>query len=112
MRMLAAAVAQLRDVVESVSRCEELVEQGDIEDAADELEEVEKLMAGEKASDRPADDDDDDDDDEKHLPRKPIDLRGLKALDGASDDLAMLRQRIGMGYETRERPTRRSTRSC
>lgn len=94
-RMLAAAVAQLRDVVESVSRCEELVEQGDIEDAADELEEVEKLMAGEKASDRPVDDD------EKDLPRRPIDLRGLKALDGASDDLAMLRQRIGMGYETR-----------
>jgi vacuolar protein sorting-associated protein 54 len=94
-RMLAAAVAQLRDVVESVSRCEELVEQGDIEDAADELEEVEKLMAGEKASDHPPEDD------EKDLPRKPIDLRGLKALDGASDDLAMLRQRIGMGYETR-----------
>lgn len=94
-RMLAAAVAQLRDVVDSVSRCEELVEQGDIEDAADELEEVEKLMAGEKASDRPTEDD------EQDLPRKPIDLRGLKALDGASDDLAMLRQRIGMGYETR-----------
>lgn len=94
-RMLAAAVAQLRDVVESVSRCEELVEQGDIEDAADELEEVEKLMAGEKASDHPAEDD------EKEFPRRPIDLRGLKALDGASDDLAMLRQRIGMGYETR-----------
>lgn len=94
-RMLAAAVAQLRDVVDSVSRCEELVEQGDIEDAADELDEVQKLMAGEKASDRPAEDD------EKDLPRKPIDLRGLKALDGASDDLAMLRQRIGMGYETR-----------
>ncbi|KAJ5381940.1 uncharacterized protein N7496_004368 [Penicillium cataractarum] len=94
-RMLAAAVAQLRDVVESVSRCEELVEQGDIEDAAEELEEVENLMAGEKASDRPAEGD------EKDLPRKPIDLRGLKALDGASEDLAMLRQRIGMGYETR-----------
>ncbi|KAJ5563021.1 Vacuolar protein sorting-associated protein 54 [Penicillium sp. DV-2018c] len=94
-RMLAAAVAQLRDVVESVSRCEELVEQGDIEEAADGLEEVDKLMAGEKTSDRAAAKD------EEGAPRRLIDLRGIKALEGASDDLAQLRQRIGMGYETR-----------
>ncbi|KAJ5146456.1 Vacuolar protein sorting-associated protein 54 [Penicillium bovifimosum] len=94
-RMLAAAVAQLRDVVESVSRCEGLVEQGEIEEAADGLEEVEKLMAGEKTSDRAASKD------EEGLPRRLIDLRGIKALEGASDDLAQLRQRIGMGYETR-----------
>ncbi|KAJ5114047.1 Vacuolar protein sorting-associated protein 54 [Penicillium angulare] len=94
-RMLAAAVAQLRDVVESVSRCEQLVEQGDIEVASDELEEVERLMAGEKVSDRP-------DGDEHHdLPRRAVDLRGLKALEGASEDLSHLRQRIGAGYETR-----------
>lgn len=94
-RRLAAAVAQLRDVVESVSRCEELVEQGDIEVAADELDEVERLMSGEKISDRPAEEN------EKDLPRQPFDLRGLKALEGASEDLTLLRQRIGMGYETR-----------
>jgi vacuolar protein sorting-associated protein 54 len=94
-RMLAAAVAQLRDVVESVSRCEGLVEQGDIEEAADGLEEVEKLMAGEKTSGRAAAKD------EEGAPRRLIDLRGIKALEGASDDLAQLRQRIGMGYETR-----------
>jgi vacuolar protein sorting-associated protein 54 len=94
-RMLAAAVAQLRGVVESVSRCEELVEQGDIEVAADELEEVDKLMAGEKNSGRPSEQVEND------LPRQAIDIRGLKALEGASDDLAMLRQRIGMGYESR-----------
>lgn len=94
-RRLAAAVAQLRDVVESVSRCEELVEQGDIEVAADELDAVERLMSGEKTSDRPADED------EKDLPRQAVDLRGLRALDGASEDLTLLRQRIGMGYETR-----------
>lgn len=94
-RMLAAAVAQLRDVVESVSRCEGLVEQGDIEEAADGLEEVERLMAGEKVSDRSASQD------EEGSPRRIIDLRGIKALEGASDDLSQLRQRIGMGYETR-----------
>lgn len=94
-RMLAAAVAQLRDVVESVSRCEELVEQGEIEEAADRLEEVEKLMAGENVSDRAPSED------EEGEPRRIVDLRGIKALEGASDDLAQLRQRIGMGYETR-----------
>ncbi|OQE35410.1 hypothetical protein PENCOP_c013G03102 [Penicillium coprophilum] len=94
-RMLAAAVAQLRGVVESVSRCEELVEQGEIEEAADGLEEVEKLMAGEKLSDHAVSGD------EEGGHRRIIDLRGIKALEGASDDLAQLRQRIGMGYETR-----------
>ncbi|KAJ5737705.1 Vacuolar protein sorting-associated protein 54 [Penicillium malachiteum] len=93
-RMLAAAVAQLRDVVESVSRCEELVEQGDIEVASDELEEVERLMSGEKVSERPTEAED-------TGPRRAIDLRRLKALDGAAEDLSHLRQRIGMGYETR-----------
>lgn len=94
-RMLGSAVAQLRDVVESVSRCEGLVEQGDIEEAADGLEEVEKLMAGEKLPARAASED------EEGAPRRIIDLRGIKALEGSSDDLAQLRQRIGMGYETR-----------
>lgn len=94
-RMLGAAVAQLRDVVESVSRCEGLVEQGDIEEAADGLEEVEKLMAGEKLPDPAASED------EEGAPRRIIDLRSIKALEGSSDDLAQLRQRIGMGYETR-----------
>lgn len=93
-RMLADAVAQLRDVVESVSRCEDLVEKGDIEDAADGLEEVERLMAGEHISDHL-------DEDDESRPRKPMDLRGIKALEGATDDLAQLRYRIGMGYESR-----------
>ncbi|KAJ5702655.1 Vacuolar protein sorting-associated protein 54 [Penicillium malachiteum] len=93
-RMLAAAVAQLRDVVESVSRCEELVEQGEIEVASDELEEVERLMSGEKVSERPAETED-------PGQHRPIDLRRLKALDGAAEDLSHLWQRIGMGYETR-----------
>lgn len=91
-RMLADAVAQLRDVVESVSRCENLVERGNIEEAADGLEEVEKLMAGDHTTDRPED---------ESQQRKAVDLRGIKALEGATDDLAQLRYRIGMGYESR-----------
>ncbi|KAE8162781.1 Vps54-like protein-domain-containing protein [Aspergillus tamarii] len=94
-RLLADAVSQLREVVQSVSRCEELVENGDIEEAADNLEEVERLMAGETISGSPAGVD------SQEHPRKAIDLRRLKALEGASDDLAQLRTRIGMGYESR-----------
>ncbi|KAH8430666.1 uncharacterized protein LDX57_008329 [Aspergillus melleus] len=95
-RMLADAVSQLRDVVQSVSRCEELVDNGEIEEAADGLEEVERLMSGDFVVDRPSEDDE-----TREQPRKAIDLRRLKALEGASDDLAQLRYRIGSGYEAR-----------
>lgn len=95
-RMLADAVSQLLDVVQSVSRCEELVDNGNIEEAADGLEEVEKLMAGEYTLASSGDADE-----SQEHPRRPIDLRRLKALDGAADDLAQLRNRIGVGYETR-----------
>lgn len=92
-RMLADTVAQLREVVESVSRCEDMAERGDIEEAADGLDEVEKLMAGEQISGGEGDD-------QEHT-RKAVDLRRIKALEGAADDLSQLRYRIGMGYETR-----------
>lgn len=95
-RMLADAVGQLREVVDSVSRCEELVEKGDIEEAADGLEDVEKLMAGERTSNRASEGDE-----SSGQPRRLIDLRRIKALEGASDDLAQLRYRIGTGYESR-----------
>ncbi|PLB42249.1 vacuolar protein sorting-associated protein 54 [Aspergillus candidus] len=95
-RLLANAVSQLRDVVESVARCEELVDNGEIEEAADGLEEVERLMAGETTSDRPREGDE-----SPGTPRKAIDLRKLKALEGASNDLSLLRFRIGSGYESR-----------
>ncbi|CAK44375.1 hypothetical protein CBS115989_9045 [Aspergillus niger] len=94
-RMLADAVSQLRDVVQSVSQCEELVETGKIEEAADGLEEVERLMAGEYTPGSS------EGNEKQEQSRKAIDLRKLKALEGASDDLAHLRYRIGTGYESR-----------
>ncbi|OXV09025.1 hypothetical protein Egran_03211 [Elaphomyces granulatus] len=94
-RRLADAVAQLREVVESVAECKEMIERGYIEEAMDGLDEVERLMAGETTSRQRS----------AVLtseePRKLIDLRGIKALEGASDDLAQLRSRIGMGYEAK-----------
>lgn len=95
-RKLADAVAQLHEVVESVADCEELVEKGEIEEAMEALDEVERLMAGEQVSRRRGKDDS-----AQEEQRQNIDLRGLKALQGASEDLAKLRQRIGMGYESR-----------
>lgn len=93
---LTDTVGQLREVVESFFRCDKLVESGSIEEAIDSLEGVEKLIAGEPISNH-----DGEDDKPPEQMRKPIDLRKIKALEGASDDLAHLRYRIGMGYEDR-----------
>ena len=95
-RKLYDAVQQLRDVVDGVARCEDQVDQGEIEEALQGLENVERLIAGgqlgptrlDANQDRPA---------EGNL----ADLRGIKALDGASAEIASLRQRIGKSFEAR-----------
>ncbi|KAK2732870.1 hypothetical protein FQN55_003877 [Onygenales sp. PD_40] len=94
-RKLADAVSQLKEIIASVSQCEDMVEKGEIEEALDELDHVERLMAGEQSPSR------EDRTGQSHLPDKLIDLRGIKALEGASDDLGQLRYRIGVGYERR-----------
>ncbi|KKZ61202.1 hypothetical protein EMCG_04157 [[Emmonsia] crescens] len=95
-RKLADAVCQLKEIITCVSQCERMVENGDIENALDELDHVERLTAGEqipmKREDRPS---------QSQLPETLIDLRGIKALEGASHDLGQLRYRIGVGYERR-----------
>ncbi|OJD16000.1 hypothetical protein AJ78_03792 [Emergomyces pasteurianus Ep9510] len=96
-RKLADAVHQLKEIITCVSQCEQMVENGDIENALDELDNVEKLTAGEqiatKREDRTSG--------QSQLPETLIDLRGIKALEGASHDLDQLRYRIGMAYERR-----------
>lgn len=94
--MLADAVAQLREVVDLVYRCEELIKQGEIEQVTDGLKEVERLMSRDQPSNRASEDGE-----APEQPKHKIDLRRLKALQGASDDLAQLRYRISMGYESR-----------
>ena len=95
-RKLGNAVQQLSDVVDGVARCEDQVDQGDIEEALHGLAKVERLIAG-----------------EQFLPTRLdvrestsgqgnlVDLRGIKALDGASAEIASLRQRIGKSFEAR-----------
>jgi vacuolar protein sorting-associated protein 54 len=90
-RQLAEAASQLRAIVESVTECEDMVETGDVEEALDRLDDVERLMAGRQTIRN------------DHLGGMSslYDLRGIRALDGALDDLAQLRFRIGKAYETR-----------
>ena len=95
-RKLGDAVQQLREVVKGVARCEDQVDQGDIEEALQELANVERLMAGGQleptglgANEATAG--------RENL----VDLRSIKALDGASAEITSLRQRIGKSFETR-----------
>ena len=97
MRRLGDAVKQLNDVVGAVANCEEQVDNGQIEDALKGLTRVERLIAGDyqdwrlKPMINTAADE----------PRKLVDLRGVKALDGADRDIQTLRHRIGKGFESR-----------
>lgn len=93
-RKLGDAVQQLRDVVEAVAHCEEQVEQGDIEDALKGLADAERLIAGEREAPKGQPHD-------REKPPALLDLRGIKALESADEDIALLRRRIGKGFETR-----------
>jgi vacuolar protein sorting-associated protein 54 len=97
MRKLGDAVEQLREVVESVTQCEKQVDRGEIEAALKGLSNVESLIAGDSAELLAG-----------GLPHNGpchranfIDLRGIKALEGASTDIALLRKRIGRQFEAR-----------
>jgi vacuolar protein sorting-associated protein 54 len=91
-RQLAQAIMQLELVVSDVRQCDERVRAGEVDRALDTLEGVEKLIAGRDVSVV----------EERETPSLPLrDLRRLKALEGASDDLKQLRFRIGKAYETR-----------
>ncbi|KAL8936053.1 MAG: hypothetical protein Q9216_005129 [Gyalolechia sp. 2 TL-2023] len=94
MRKLGDAVQQLRDVVDAVAHCEEQVEQGDIENALKGLAVVEGMIAGERDAPKGQRHDRDD-------RAALIDLRGIKALESADEDIGLLRRRIGKGFETR-----------
>ena len=94
-QLLAEAIQQLKEIVTSVTECEEKVERDDIEDALDSLDDVEDMMAGVQGRHKRKD--------AHRLPYDPPlrDLRRIKALQGASDDLSRLRFRIGRGFESR-----------
>ena len=93
---LGNAVQQLQQIVDLMACCEEQVDQGDVDNALGELANVESLIEGQprpfesngyQTQTLPS----------EHL----IDLRGIKALEGASGDITSLRRRIGKTFEAR-----------
>ena len=89
---LAEAMMQLEDIVDALHECEDMVEKGEIDDALDDLDDVERLIMGKSKWHK------EDREDQKYRRR---DLRSLKALQGSFEDLKHLRFRIGRGYEGR-----------
>ncbi|KAH8888900.1 Vps54-domain-containing protein [Thozetella sp. PMI_491] len=83
LQQLHDAVLQLREIVEGVAICESLVDSGEVEQALDHIDNLEKLIAGHEGP--PG--------------RQLIDLRGATALKGVSNDLYTLHYRIGNAYE-------------
>ena len=95
-RKLGDAVQQLLDVVNGVARCEDQMDQGEIEEALHGLANVERLIAGGQVESIRLDAN-------EATPGRGslINLRGIKALDGASAEITSLRQRIGKSFEER-----------
>lgn len=84
-RKLKETVAQLQRIVDSVKDLEGKVDGREFETAIQGLDQVEGMISGRPIKGEP----------------HGNDLRGVKALEGVSNDLSLLRSRIGKGYETR-----------
>lgn len=89
LKQLHDAVSQLRDVARGVTVCESLVDLGEADSALDNIDALEKLIAGEASATTAS---------SSYTIR---DLRGATALRGVNDDLDTLRLRIGKTYESR-----------
>ncbi|AEO62871.1 bb161ebc-7d62-479c-8044-f02721616bb3 [Thermothielavioides terrestris] len=87
-KQLHDAVMQLREIVDGLAVCESLVDAGEANEALDNIDNLEKLMAGEPTGGN-------------NLDIQLRDLRGATALQGVSSDLDTLRLRIGRTYEAK-----------
>lgn len=96
---LGQATAQVQLVVDRIVHCEDLVENGEYEDAADTIISIDRLIAGqpEPISKTGGKDQANGELQDQEL----IDLRDLKALQGLSGGMRQLQFRIGKGFETR-----------
>jgi vacuolar protein sorting-associated protein 54 len=97
LRKLTDATDQLQCIVQGLSHCEELVDQGELDLAIRRLDVTERLISGslETVDNTPlfwiA----------SPVPSNIIDMRNLKALDGVDDGISQLKSRIGKGFEAR-----------
>ncbi|KAH6640951.1 Vps54-like protein-domain-containing protein [Chaetomium tenue] len=87
-KQLHETVMQLREIVNAVGVCESLVDGGQVDEALDNIDAVENLMAGEVSG-------------TNQLSIQLRDLRGATALQGVSSDLDTLRLQIGKSYEAK-----------
>lgn len=90
LKQLGDAVQQLKRVVESLRTCESLVDSGEVEKALNAMDDLEKLIAGETQGTKP-----------EYNVIQLRDLRGATALQGVTNDLDVLRSRIGKTFESR-----------
>lgn len=97
MRKLGDTVRQLSRVLEAVAHCEEQIDKGEIENALQKLNDIERLIKG-RLEDSPSHE-------VERSSRQSkdtlFDLRGVNALEGIVSDMAQLRKRIGKEFETR-----------
>ncbi|KAL5628715.1 hypothetical protein BROUX41_002106 [Berkeleyomyces rouxiae] len=93
MQQLNDAVVQVRRVVEGLGYCEALVDSEQVDKALEAIQALELLIAGEK--DGPIGNE------PSYQPGAIIDLRNAVALGGISNDLNVLRCRVGKSFETR-----------
>ncbi|TAQ83861.1 hypothetical protein B7494_g7822 [Chlorociboria aeruginascens] len=91
LKMLGDAVEQLKRIVEAVGNCESLVDSGEVVEALDGIDALEKLVAGEESGKAASQD----------ASIALRDLRGATALQGVTHDLDTLRLRIGKVFETK-----------
>ncbi|KAI1455246.1 Vps54-domain-containing protein [Annulohypoxylon moriforme] len=92
LQQLNDAVKQLKEIVESVAACEELVDSGEVEKALASIDSLEKLIAGERIPPPKQDED---------HGYQLRDLRDAVALQGVNGDISTLRFRIGKAFETK-----------
>ncbi|KAI2466529.1 putative GARP complex component [Annulohypoxylon bovei var. microspora] len=92
LQQLNDAVKQLKEIVESVAACEDLVDSGELEKALASIGSLEKLIAGERIP-RPKKDED--------QGPQLRDLRDAVALQGVNGDISTLRFRIGKAFESK-----------
>ncbi|MCJ1314035.1 hypothetical protein MMC25_007715 [Agyrium rufum] len=93
-RKLTSAVQQLQRVVEAIVRCEEQVDSGDIEDALNGLGAIRNLIEGRPDPTALGSQ-------SSRSTERLVNLRGVKALEEANNDIAILRRRIGKAFEAR-----------
>lgn len=90
LKQLGDAVTQLRYTVKGVQHCEALVDNGQVEQALNAIDALEKLIVGEESAGFSA---------ECQICLR--DLRNAKALQGFNGDMSALRFRIGKAFESR-----------